>query len=484
MEQSRLIKTIVELNAKERDQFKLFVSSPYFNLHKKTNEFLEIILKQYESGKSEFLEKEKIFKKLFPKDIYEEQKIHNLMSGLKKLLHRFLALQQYESKDNLEEIFAMEWAYKRNQFDLLTNRAKQLEKKFDQESVQKTDLTFAKYRLNYLMGYYGGQFVDRSKSDTMQQMLNYLDAYYLEEKLRNACHLTAHKILVNANYDFGLLPELLTFIENRLELLKQNKVIALYYTILKSLQEDNNPSYYLSLKEMLGNHEIRLSHQDRQDLYSFSYNYCISKINKGNKDYQRELFELYQKGLAGEDLLNNGIINEWDYKNITTLGCSLKEFSWTENFIQEFKEFLPAHRRENSYLYNLGNLYYHKKMFDEAISALIRVQFTDITYHLNTTFLMLRTYHAKKDTNALLSLIDTFRIYIMRNTHINTDQKKGYTNFLRFTKKMVLIKHQMDFLDANKASLQLSTLFEQVKNTENMVNKFWLEEECSSLIMP
>jgi len=273
----------VELNLKEREQFRLFVSSPYFNLHKKTTEFLEIILKQLENGKSDLLEKEKIFKKLFPKDKYEEQKIHNLMSGLKKLLLRFLALQQYESKENVEEIYAMEWAYKRNQFDLLTNRAKQLEKKFDHEVIQKTELTFARYRLNYLMGYYGGQFVDRSKSDTMQRMLNYLDAYYLEEKLRNACHLTAHKILVNANYDFGLLPELLTFIENHPNLLINNKVLALYYTILKSLQDDNNPEHYLALKEMLGNLDLNLSPQDRQDLYSFAYNYCISKINKGDK---------------------------------------------------------------------------------------------------------------------------------------------------------------------------------------------------------
>ena len=131
MEQSRLIKTIVELNTREREQFSLFVSSPYYNLHKKTTEFLDIILKQLQIGKLELLEKEKIFRKLFPKDPYDEQKIHNLMSGLRKLLLRFLALQQYECKENVEEIFAMEWAYKRNQFELLTNRAKQLEKKFE-----------------------------------------------------------------------------------------------------------------------------------------------------------------------------------------------------------------------------------------------------------------------------------------------------------------------------------------------------------------
>jgi deoxyribodipyrimidine photolyase len=72
----------------------------------------------------------------------------------------------------------------------------------------------------------------------------------------------------------------------------------------------------------------------------------------------------------------------------------------------------------------------------------------------------------------------------MRNTHINTDQKKGYTNFLRFTKKMVMIKHQLDYLEASKAASQLKSLREQINNTENVINKFWLEEECGAFETP
>lgn len=478
MEQSRLVRTIAELQPREREQFLLFVSSPYFNQHKKTTEFLEILLRQLNLGRAAALEKETLFALLFPTENFDEQKIHNLMSGLKKLLLRFLAHQQLGEKEYLEDLLAMEWAYGRNQFDLLTQKARQLEKNLDRESVQMTDHTYARFRLNYLMGYYGGQFVDRTRSDTLQGMLHFLDSWYLEEKLRHACHLTAHEILVNAHYDFGLLKDSMAFLANHPERLEENRVLRLYYTILNSLREEDNPTHYLALKDMLADGQAGFSPKDRQDLYHFSYNYCITKINKGEKAFQRELFELYQRGLEGGFLLNNGIINEWDFKNITTLGCSLKEFAWTESFLEDFKELLPPSRRENAYLYNLGNLYYHKKMYDQAISTLIRVQFTDITYHLNTTFLMIRTYHAKRDTDALLSLLDTFRIYIMRSAHINTEQKKSYQQFLRFTKKMVMIRHQIDYLAPAKAAQQLENLLEQIRNTANVVNKIWLEEEC------
>jgi hypothetical protein len=44
---------------------------------------------------------------------------------------------------------------------------------------------------------------------------------------------------------------------------------------------------------------------------------------------------------------------------------------------------------------------------------------------------------------------------------------------------MVMIKHQMEFLEAKKVSEQLNLLLEQIRGTENIINKFWLEEECT-----
>jgi hypothetical protein len=54
----------------------------------------------------------------------------------------------------------------------------------------------------------------------------------------------------------------------------------------------------------------------------------------------------------------------------------------------------------------------------------------------------------------------------------------------RIPKKMVMIKHQIEYLEANKANSQLKQLMEQINSTENIINKFWLEEECNSIDIP
>ncbi len=232
------------------------------------------------------------------------------------------------------------------------------------------------------------------------------------------------------------------------------------------------------MKNMLVNYMDVMPRQDCSDLYTFAYNYCIRRINQGDSGYQDELFELYKKGLASGMLLKNNLLSEWDYKNIATLGCSLKAYEWTENFLRQYKDYIPAHQRENAYSYNLANYYYHQKMYDKTLQTLLHVQFTDVKYHLNSNFLLLRTYYALHDTEALLSLIETFRIYVIRNQKITTDQKRSYTNFVRFAKKLVQLRHNASTFSKKALREKLDALALKVESTENVINRIWLLEEC------
>lgn len=477
MQESRLIKYIQELSAKDRERFHQFVFSPYFNQHEKTRELLEIIYAGLEAPERE-LGRVRVFTRLFPGEDFDEQQLYNVMSYLKKLYHRFLSFEFFEKRQFQEPLYTLEAAFDKNQFDLLKNRSKQLEKSLRQCSYNDSEYYNVNYHLNRMQGYYTSSFEDRSKTELFQKMLDYLDKYYIAEKLRNCCHLTANMMMMNTQYEMRFLEDILQYIRRSWDFVSDDPTIIMYYTILMSLREENKPEHYQHLKEMLANNFSALSPQDGRDLYQFAYNYCIRKLNLAEDSYRWELFHLYKQGLKNGILLSNDILSEWDYKNITTLGCSLKEFEWTEDFIQEYKDKLPANKRENAYNYNLANLYYNKKMYNEALSALLLVQFSDIKYHLSTNFLLLRTYYEMKDTEALLSLIETSRIYVIRNRKITTDEKRGYTNFLRFAKKLVLLRHHASTYNKKVLKEKLDHLTGRIEDSENVTYKFWLLEEC------
>lgn len=477
MEDSRLVRYIGQLDAKERERFKQFVLSPYFNQHKPTISLMQLILKQLDRSKPN-LRKEYVYDKLFPNTAYDEQQLYNVMSYLMKLLHRFLAHQQLENTPFQEDVLTLEWTYDRHQFDLFKNRGKALQKQLDQYHYRDRHFLQTTYRLHEQQAYYRSYFEDRSNVDIFQRMLDQLDRFFLLEKFRHACHLTANMIMLNTRYDFTFLDDLLAYYEQERGRFADTPSIDLYYTILMSLRENDNPKHYNRLKYLLSEKTEAFKPKEQNDLYIFATNYCILQSNQGNSEYQRELFLLYQEGLRTGIVFENSYISEWDYKNMTALACALGEFEWVAWFLDTYRDHISAKRRENAYNYNKAVLHYHKKQYQEALSHLLLVQFSDVKYHLSHHSLLMRTYYSLGDTETLLSLIEAFRIYIIRNALMTTEQKRSYTNLLRFAKKLTLLKHQRATHSRRGLADKFAALLEQIQQTPNVANSHWLEEAC------
>ncbi len=479
MESSKIIHYIFNFSPKQQTKFLHFVQSPYYNQHQPTIQLLEHILSQAEKKKKK-LDKEYVFKKLYPGKTYNEQRLFNLLSNLKKLLNRFLAVSYLEENPKMEALLTVETTHKHQQFDLMLNRAKQLEKQLGKRSKQDENYHYVRYRLDNVLGYHRGVYADRSNAAPLQKMMHQLDRYYILEKLSNSCHLVANTMLMNTQYDWGLLDIIQNYIVENKELYQDDIAIWMYQTVLKSLQDSHNPAHYEQMKEYLHHHIDSFTQSEQEHLYLFSYNYCILQVNRGNAAYLEELFELYQRGLSSQLIYNNGILSEWDYKNIATLGAKLEKFEWTEWFINNQRTKLAPTHRENAYQYSLAYLHYTKGKYREVLSNLLHVQYTDVQYHLSSSFLLLRTYYKMKDTEALLSLIETFRIYVLRNRQMTADKKKGYFNFLKLVKKLVLLKHDYHAYSKSELNKKLEELNSQINDTENLINRSWLVEELAA----
>ncbi len=481
MQTSRLFRLIEDLSKKKREKFLLFVRSPYFNQHEKTTELLEIILANIGKKNTKKLEKEAVFKKLFPKDKFDEQQIHNLMSYLKKLYNKFTAIQCLEEQEYEEQLFLLEAATKNNQADFLKNRSKQLQKQLKKNSNTDSSFLYANYRMYKILGYYITEYEDRADSEVLQKMMDNFNYYFIAEMLENCCHLRANMIMLNSSYHFHFLDELLQYLEKNWSVYRQIPSIELYYTILMSLIHEENDQHYDDLKYILDNKTHLLSTKEGHDSYRFAYNYCIRKINSGDSAYQEELFNLYNTGLETGLIFQNGVLSEWDYKNIATLGCSFKKFEWTKDFIETYNSKLMPNRQENAYKFNMANLYYNQKEYNKTLELLLDVDFPDVKYNLTTNFLILRTFYAMNNTESSLSRIEAFRIYVMRNKRMTTDQKRGYTNLLRFAKKLVLLRPQAQTYSEKEFGEKIKALKQKTIDADNVINKFWILEELEKL---
>lgn len=479
MHASRLVQELEKLNPRDQERFTQFVESPYFNQHANTRKLLRLIYNGLDN-KEYKLERRRLHKQLFPGKPYREQAVFDVMSYLKKLFLRFLAYEQLADQEFGEELLTFEAAYHRRRFDLMKNRAKRLER--DLGGTDKTGGHFRqlRYQLHKTLGYYEGTFEteNRATIENLQRMIDELDGYYIIEKLKNACQLQAMMMRTSSEYDMGLLDELLKFLEtNWDDKFAEQPSIGMYYNILMSLRRGDNPQYYKYLRELIDTKLELFDGEERSNLFHFANNYCILKINQGNGAYIDELFQLYRRADAANLLLENGMINEKQYKNITALGCRLREFDYVEDFLERYRESLPANKQENAYTFNKATFFYHQKRYDEAENLLRDVNFTDVIYHTTATMLRMRIFFENGDTESLINLLETFRLYILRNRKLSVQDKRSYNTFIRFARNVLPLKHQANTLSQSVYHTKLQKLHEKIRTTENMYNRDWLLAE-------
>ncbi|MEO0733461.1 MAG: hypothetical protein AAFZ52_11540 [Bacteroidota bacterium] len=479
MHDSKLVRQISAMDARERERLRQFVQSPYFNRHKATVKLLSFILRELNKARPK-LEEERAREAV--KGSGSDQSLPDLMSGLMKLVNRFLAVEQLGEENFREEVLTLKRTKELQRFELLENRGKRLDRKVEKHRYRDGDVHLAAYEWKNINGYHTGN-ANRSDTREMQAMLNHLDRFYLVEKLRHACQLTANMMLMNTQYDLLFLDDIMAFLDSEKgKALRDENAepsIDCYYHILRSLQEPDEVEHYKRMRYYLDEGVDRLPLAQQKDVFGFASNYCIQRVMSGHADYRMELLRLYRRGLDTEIIYNKGIISEWDYKNIVTLGSATGEVAWTETFIETNRDRLPVKKRENAYALNKAQFLYTLRRLDEAQALLITVADSDVKYHLARVRLQVKIAYDQEDQEYALNLLETFRLYVARNKNVSVREKKSYNNYIRFSKQLINLKHQRDFMARTDFKKKMEALHGNVRGTKLLMERQWLLRESS-----
>jgi secreted Zn-dependent insulinase-like peptidase len=158
------------------------------------------------------------------------------------------------------------------------------------------------------------------------------------------------------------------------------------------------------------------------------------------------------------------------FLNIVLFGIRTKEFTWTENFIEEYQKIIPPDQKHTLVTFSLARLYFNQKKFDQVIEKLRDVEFDELTYNLDSKVLLLATYFEVEEWPALVSLADSFRTFLNRHEKDITAAKKlRYSNFIKFVKRLSKVKYQ------DQAAK--TKVIADIKSTEGVVNQGWLIEK-------
>jgi len=465
---SKLVSLLQTFSKYELNRFRKYLESPFFNENQQLLQFYDLLIPSLKNSTNEqqigFPSKQDIWSTLFPKKLFKDVKYRRLSSDLTKHAYSFLAFKRFKQSPLVEKTFLLEALND----SALTKQYERVSRSLLQE--QETGIRDAEYYY-YQHLIYDNQYQFKAKQrigflEEFQLKDQNLDCYYFLSKLKNYCAELGNKNFMSIEQGIKVLPNLFAYLENE-NFLKIPSIKA-YYLVAKMLETTDEDGYFFELKTFLFE-EIVFSKTDLNELFTHLMNYCVVKINKGNSDFYYQLFDLYKEALQKEVIIEKEQLDFQHYKNIISIGLKVKEYTWVEQFIQDYTQFLRPDKRENALNHNLANLYFSQKKYTQVIEQLSTVTYKSHVYALGGKTILLKTYFELKEYQALDSLIDSFRIYIRRNKLISRAVQQQYLNMLRFVKKIVRV------LPNDRKGIK--NIKEQVEKCKTLMAKKWILEK-------
>jgi len=475
MEQSKFIKTLQKLSRRQQNQYLDFLRSPYFNKNEDIQKFAELVF----AGKVP-LDKEKLFKALYPGKPFNARRIPDLMYKSLKLLEEFLSEEKYANQTWERKINLLSYIRENELDDLNTVVQKEIQELSARKTLRDSDYFYEEFLYHSETD---KMFLDQARREadqSLQNKVDQLDLFYLAAKLRESCEMMNRKQILTADFEFHLLEDLLDAIANDIDRYKPYPAILIYYQIMIMLRDPEQTSHYFDLKARIDAHIHLFGQEEQRSLYGYLQNYCIKKVNRGRSEFYPELLHIY-KHMISDNLMRADNKNlQWDLKNMVSIALRLGEYQWTLDIINIIKDDLPDDSRDNAYTYNLANYYYETKDYKRATKLLQSVEFTDVAYYLGAKSMLLKMYFEQEEEEAFYALVSAFKTYLTRNKLISKATSLTYQNLLKFSRKAFVFKTQLPY-QRKASSKKIKALKETVLETKNVMNLNWLVKEIDQI---
>lgn len=469
MQNSQLIHILIGLHKKEVRELRKWLLSPAHNQRDDVLLLFDYLFEKNHLEEEAALTKERIFKKIFPKQAYEDARIRQTIHFLQKSVEEFLAYKEFQQSDT-RQLLSLAEAYRRRNLDKLFEKTlRSLE-----EAQARSPIRDEAYLQNeYTIQAFHYQYISekkRSPDTNLQAYSDSLDTQFLAGKLRLASLITAVQKIYKQDFDTGLLREALGYAEKK-QLLDQ-PAIRVYYHIYMALSNPDQEAHFFALKEAVFQTDHYFQPEEQRDILLLAVNYCIAKMNTGNARFIQEAFELYRRGIENQALLDKGVLNHLTFINIVTTGTSLRQYDWVHRFIENYEQYLAPQFQENFGCFSRAKLHFEKREFRQAQRLLMQFDYDDILFNLSAKSMLIKIYFEEGEFSALDSLLESLRTYINRKKAI-AYHKTIYNNLIRFTKKLI---RASTYDQARKDKLR-----QEIEQTNPLPERKWLLEQLEAL---
>lgn len=411
-----------------------FLNSPYFNRKKQLTRFFGYLSKFYPGFDDKKLEKEFVYKKIFPKSRFNGQVFKNLCSELYSHAKEFITIDSYKKKTYRHQINFIEILEKKRIDELYLTELKSLEKEL-KNSPYYERLFMDKFETEGLKINY---HLNRSRQkDSMYHGINEgteLLKFFIVNATRILFGFTINRAIFNAKFsdnafeiftkgiiEKGMLDTAINFIETNK--INDWEIVTINYYLILALLYPGNDEYYEKAKGLVFNNINKFSREHQFEIPNALFTICTRRINvlHTRENYNRA-FELVQFQLSNNlfKTFNESFITVYKFRNVFMIALSLRKYKWIKEFTEKYiKEVTPVDR-ENLWNHCNAFIAFNNNDYKRSIDYLNKVKFDQFIYKIDVKNLLLLNYYELGYFENARSLITSFRQFLKTNKFVSS----------------------------------------------------------------
>ncbi|MFK7980600.1 MAG: hypothetical protein AB8G86_11505 [Saprospiraceae bacterium] len=471
MKHNKLINLLRGLTSKEFNRLEAYAGSPFFINKRKDLPLLYKALKKFHPNfEAENLSKEALFKKVHPKEIYNDKKFRNLQADFVKIIENYLLFLENEENRFEKDKKLISIYEKRSIHETFIKSTNKLLKSLNNLPFRDAQFYYDKYLLGSKIYFHPKTKKDIKSTQLLKVSISDFEHYFLLERSKLGIDLKNRERFYPEKHDFEI--DKFSHID-----LSSNYLFQLYQLSIQLLVTPQK-SIYLELSALYKSKIDAIRKEEQILFFIFLQNFIIQQDRANPIEYKLLLIKHFQFGLSKKVLFQHGKIQDTIFINLVSNGLVNGAFDWVKSIIKDYGKDIHEDIKGFTVILSNALIAFYEEDYETTIEIINTNNFTKSLHHfgfrtliIRAAFIMISNHHSVTSFyyNIFSNHCSAFEKHIIRNHSKKTDKVELHLNFNKIIKRI----GQLIF-DKKWKGKQKQIMLDKLNAEKKMVYKQWL----------
>ncbi|MCB0728582.1 MAG: hypothetical protein KDD00_14060 [Ignavibacteriae bacterium] len=488
MNKSTIPEMLKSFSPEDFKKFDDFLRSPFFNKSSTLIRLYSILKNYYPGFEDDQVEKQKIWGELFETKEYNYGVMKNLIHDLKKLILKFMTIEEFEQSNMERQTTEVRALLKRNLPKSFTLKINEIERKyssrsFSGETFDMGDFYFYMFKIYWMKHAFYRVYDPKKAKESDMHIYTAMNVYsFLIFIIMFQSNIEAEKSNTNIDPDKDILynffqdikgdtiNKVMQYAEKYSE--KDFNLLNLFFLRSKAIMDNATPQDFFEYRKTLFKNIDRLGIYDIQ---GFLYGITVS-VNKMNSplinihkikneclliQIRKKLF-LEPNGTVRAPVFQNAVLNAGEINDLDTIELLRKKFlsKVADDRITDSENFIKIY------------LYINEGKFNEALELISKTELSSFILRVHLRLLKVRCFYELNDQISFGYDRDSLNHFLKSNTSLSKQKISLFKE--RFDKINALFHLKKHF-----SQKEFKTLKNEIMNDENY--SAWMKDKIVEL---